>query len=179
MKKKYVVWGLILLFVFAFYWVEFSPWSSTALQNYNNGYGTFDMKSYDAQKVYTVLSDMEPQGFTIYERYFIGDFLIVIGLGGVQILLSLVAYGWAKARWIKGVAIGVPIARGIFDVIENVLLLIVLLGYPTQYPDMIKIASRATTMKLVMIKIWIALILVGLVIKASKRILGKKTAANS
>ena len=179
MKKKYVTWGLILLFILAFYWVEFSPWSSTALQNYNNGYGTFDMKSYDAQKVYTVLSYMEPQGFTIYERYFIGDFLIVIGLGGVQILLSLVAYGWAKGRWIKGVAIGVPIARGIFDVIENVLLLIVLLGYPTQYPDMIKIASMATTMKLDMIKIWIGLILVGLVIKIGKRILGEKRVVTS
>ena len=179
MKKKYVVWGLILLFILAFYWIEFSPWSSSALKNYNNGYGTFDMKSYDAQKVYTVLSDMEPQGFTIYERYFIGDFLFVIGFGGVHILLSLAAYGWAKSRWIKGVAIGVPIARGIFDVVENVLLLIVLLRYPTQYPEMVKIASMATNMKLAMIKIWIVLFLVGLAIKAGKRILGKKSAVNS
>ena len=179
MKKKYVVWGLILLFIISLYWVNFSPWSSAALQHYNNGYGTFDMKSYDVQKVYTVLSDMQPQGFTIYERYFIGDFLFVIGFGGVQILLSLAAYSWTKARWIKGVAIGVPIARGIFDVIENVLLLIVLLGYPTQYPDMIKIASIATTMKLAMIKIWIGLVLVGLVIRAGRNILTKKTAINS
>lgn len=168
MRKKYVVWRIVLLFIITFYWVEFSPWSSTALQSYNNGYGTFDMKSYDANRVYTVLGQMSSKGFTIYKNYLIGDFLFIIGFGGVQILLSLYAYKWAKAKWIHPIMIGVPVARGLFDIIENILLLSVLLLYPMQHPMIVTIAGMATSMKLCMIGIWGGLFILGIVIKTYK-----------
>lgn len=173
MRKKYVVWGTVLLFIITFYWVEFSPWSSTALQNYNNGYGTFDMKSYDANSVYMVLDQMSPKGFTIYENYLIGDFLFIIGFGGVQILLSLYVYKWAKAKWIRPIMIGVPVARGLFDIIENTLLFSVLLLYPMQHPIAVTIAGMATSIKLCMIGIWGGLLLLGIVIKTCKYMMTK------
>lgn len=174
MRKKYVVWGIVLLFIITFYWVEFSPWSSTALQSYNNGYGTFDMKSYDANSVYMVLDQMEPKGFSIYQKYFIGDFLFVIGFGGVQILLSLYAYKWTKAKWIRTITIGVPVARGLFDIIENILLFSVLLLYPVQHPIAVTIAGMATSMKLCMIGIWGGLFILGIVIKLGQYIMKKR-----
>ncbi|PHV69720.1 hypothetical protein CS063_14070 [Sporanaerobium hydrogeniformans] len=174
MRKKYITWGIILLFIITFYWVEFSPWSSTALQSYNNGYGTFDMKSYDVKSVYTVLGQMEPKGFIIYKKYFIGDFLFVIGFGGVQILLSLYAYKWTRAKWLRIIVIGVPTARGLFDIIENILLLSILLLYPVQHPMAVTIAGMATTMKLCMIGIWGGLFILGIVIKLGQFIMRKR-----
>lgn len=47
---------MIGLFLILLYWVEGGSWSSRAVAKYNDGYGTFDMKSYDVNTVEKVLS---------------------------------------------------------------------------------------------------------------------------
>lgn len=165
---KYFIIGTILLFAITLYWVELSPWSSTELAKYNNGYGTFDMKSYDVHTVYKVLDQMKPEGFIIYERYFIGDYLFILALGILQILILLRAFSWSKSRLLRLFIIFLPVARGLCDIMENSLLLNVLLTYPQKHEHVVTISSKATFMKLHLITLWLLLFLFGFIVKKIK-----------
>lgn len=157
-----------MLFAITLYWVEISPWSSTELAKFNNGYGTFDMKSYDVLTVYKVLDQMKPKGFTIYERYFIGDYLFILALGILQILILLHAFSWSKSRLLRLFIISIPVARGLCDIMENSLLLTVLLTYPQKHEHMVTISNKATFMKLHLITLWLLLFLFGFIVKRIK-----------
>ena len=162
---KYFIIGTILLFAITLYWVELSPWSSTELAKFNNGYGTFDMKSYDVHTVYKVLNQMKPEGFTIYERYFIGDYLFILALGILQVLILLNVFSWSKSRLLRLFIISIPAARGLCDIMENSLLLNVLLAYPQKHEHMVTISSKVTFIKLHLITLWLLLFLFGVIIK--------------
>lgn len=69
---------IIIGFFVVLYWVEFSSWSSREVSQFNEGYGTFDMKNYNAEIVEKVLSTMEPEGYNLSYGYYIGDYLLVI-----------------------------------------------------------------------------------------------------
>ncbi len=168
-KHKFFIICTILMFFTTLYWVCYSPWSSRALAKYNDGYGTFDMKSYDAPTVYQVLDHMNPEGFTIYQKYFIGDYLFIIAFGILQIMLSLYAYSWIKSKSILGLVISVPIIRGICDLVENSLLLYILQSYPQKHINIISLSDKFTYIKLKLIPIWLLIFLTGIIIKYIKR----------
>lgn len=63
---------------------------------------------------------------------------------------------------VVGLFLLVPLLRGVFDFVENTLLLIVLYSYPKKLPNVVHISSMATQSKLLMIKIWGVLTLVGI-----------------
>ena len=143
--------------------IEVGPYSSNNLSNYNGGYGTFDMKSYDSSTVMQVLNHMEQKGFAIYRGYFIFDYLFILVFGLVQCYLIYLVYGWCKNHKIVKLLYIVPIARGVFDIVENTLLLIVLQSYPKELSQVILIASSATWLKLLMIKVWSGIFVIGIV----------------
>lgn len=168
MKNKFLLAGFLLFFALILYWIELSPWSSKELAKYNNGYGTFDMKSYNQSEVYEVLDDMQPKGFEIYERYFIGDYLFTVMLGALQIMLILYAYSWLTSKTIRKLLICVPIVRSIADIMENTILLKVILAYPQRYGSLINISERVTSVKISMILVWGVLFVVGIIVKIIK-----------
>lgn len=167
-KKTYLL--VILFFCITLYWVELSPYSSNELKNYNQGYGTFDMKDYNADRVYEVMEHMEPRGFHIYYGYMIGDYLFILAFGGLQFILSYQAYAWSKRDVLRKLALYVPILRGIFDFVENTLLLVVLHDFPILRTSLVDISSLATQGKLFMIQIWLLLVLSGYLAKFIHRI---------
>ena len=71
-------------------------------------------------------------------------------------------------------AVGVPIARGVFDSIENTLLLRVLLTYPVEQIQLVQVARVFTSLKLTMIGIWVALFILGILIKITKKNISRK-----
>ena len=159
--KKLLPIILIILFGITLYFVEFSPYSSTALAEYNNGYGTFDMKSYDVEQVNQVLNNMEPKGFTVYRQYFVCDYLFILTFGALQFYLLYIAFAWVKSKKIKGILYVIPVARGLFDFVENTLLLLVLQRFPEEISSLVKVSSIATQGKLWCIRIWYVVFLVG------------------
>lgn len=159
--KKLLPIILIILFGITLYFVEFSPYSSTALAEYNNGYGTFDMKSYDVEQVNQVLTNMEPKGFTVYRQYFVCDYLFILTFGALQFYLLYIAFAWVKSKKIKGILYVIPVARGLFDFVENTLLLLVLQRFPGEISSLVKVSSIATQGKLWCIRIWYVAFLVG------------------
>jgi hypothetical protein len=161
---------MIGLFLILLYWVEGGSWSSRAVAKYNDGYGTFDMKSYDVNTVEKVLSSMTPEGYRISYRHYVGDYLFTVVWGLLQCMISSSVY--TSQNDSKNVtlilftlAIAMPILRGIADIVENTLLVYTLKQYPLINTKIIEIAAMATKIKLGSIKIWALLILVGLIIR--------------
>lgn len=163
-KKNILLLRLLIVAAFAltFYWVEFSPWSSQALAAYNNGYGTFDMKSYNAETVDAILSETQPEGFRIYDRYLLGDYFFILAFGSLQLMLTKIVYKRKPKDLLFKLTLLIPILRGIFDLFENSLLLYTLKTYPTLHPAAVQVSGLATRCKLFCIGLWIALLLVGI-----------------
>lgn len=161
---------IIIGFLLTLYWVEGSNWSSQAVAQYNGGYGTFDMKKYDVHVVERVLASMAPEGYTVSYQYYIGDYLFVIFFGVFQCMISRMVYHSIKSKSQVGnimsiLLIIIPILRGISDIIENSILLYTLISYPTINETMIHVATIATQTKLGCIKLWVLLVIMGLIMR--------------
>lgn len=175
-SKAVFIWGIIL-FIGTLILMEYSPWGSHALEQYNGGYGTFDMKSYNTETVYRVLDGMEPVGFKVYRLYFILDFLFIIGFGIFQIrVLSFVLRNFRHNVLVRSI-LWIPVARGIFDAIENIIILVLLAAYPLEMPTLVKVASIATFLKLKCITLWSVCIMLGIIANIATQ--GKKLDFNN
>ena len=171
--KKYSSWGfrviIIIGFVLLLYWLEGSNWSSQAVARHNGGYGTFDMKSYDAPIVKSVLASMDPEGYQVSYRYYIGDYLFIVFFGLLQYIMLQMVFGSGKSHSrLKRVTFFLSIVflvlRGMTDIIENTILVGTLIRYPLINETMIGIASISTTTKLLSIQIWVFLLILGIVL---------------
>lgn len=149
---------IMIAFILSLYWVEFSAWSSRALAKYNNGYGTFDMKFYNAQIVYKILNLTRLEGFHIYKMYLVGDSLFILSFGALQILITYLIFHNHRFSVLKQV-MTIPILRGFFDMIENIILAFVINTYPTKHEILVTVASVSTRLKLAMIWLWLVIIL--------------------
>ncbi|WP_294377669.1 hypothetical protein [uncultured Clostridium sp.] len=158
--------GIILLFFFliSLYLVEEGIAGSSIVADYNNGYGTFDMKQYDVSIVRNVLSGMQNEGFMVYKYYYFFDFIFVVAFGLFQIYLSLAVYKWCTKFQMQMIICAIPVLRGIFDIVENILLFNTLCTFPNINASIIRIASICTKCKIGMIKLWIVELIVGLLI---------------
>lgn len=152
--------------------MQFGPWSEVKIAAYNNGYGTFDMKSYNADTVYQVLSWMKPRGFVLYQEYFILDYLFIPVYGIFQTLLLYNAFHWCKIKALGGLIPVVPIARGLCDLFENTSLLYILRTYPVEHEKLVNFTAKITSLKLNLITAWIVLLFLGYIIKAVIKIKG-------
>ena len=70
-----------------------------------------------------------------------------------------------KLYYLMDFIFGVPIFRGICDIIENAILLWTLHTYPVINEMAISISAKFTMAKLMSIKVWILLVVIGLVWK--------------
>lgn len=168
MQIKWYVWlSVVIGFLIALYHVEVGPWGAASVGKYNEGYGTFDMKRYAYEDVKHVLGKMQPEGFLQSYRYYICDSIFILFFGALQLMISITLYPKEQSSKIMtlcgGIAIALPILRGVFDMIENGLLCYTLKSYPTVKEIVINIASFAIRCKLMCIRIWGLFVVIGLI----------------
>lgn len=174
MQIKWYLWVVVIVgFIISLYCVEVGPWGATQVGKYNEGYGTFDMKKYSVEDVRRVLAKMQPGGFIQSYRYYICDSIFLLFFGALQIMISMALYHRGISSGIVVIlgilAIAVPIFRGVFDMIENGLLCYTLKTYPNMNETIVRISSFVTQCKLMCIRIWSLLVIVGIVIRFFKR----------
>lgn len=169
-KKKILLWVIaVSAFVVSLYLVEASPFGSAAVAAHNGGYGTFDMKSYNPDIVQSVLEKADADYLSVCNRYYLADFLFIACFGLFQCFISTAVYG--KDRSImKRIAVAVPIARGVFDIVENSILLFTINTYPQINPGSVTIASVSTVCKLWCIRIWVILVAVGILFSVYRKL---------
>lgn len=165
MFKRNVVVGMILfvLFAISLYFVDYSKYGSAEVAKYNEGYGTFDMKTYDCDTVQTVLSKMTTEGIQVYKNYYLVDGIFIIFFGLFQCFISLRTYSFIKGLSPKLFSCFLPIMRGFCDIIENALIYKTLNTFPNIETSMIGVANVFTMIKLWTIRVWIIEIMIGFV----------------
>ena len=156
---------ITLLFLVSLYFVEAGFCGSSVIAKYNDGFGTVDMKSYDVKTVQNALSPMNEKGIAVYKLYYLMDFIFVLCFGAFQLMLINDVYSFERSTFITFIIFGVPIFRGICDIIENAILLWTLHTYPIINEMAISISAKFTMAKLMSIKVWILLVAIGLVWK--------------
>lgn len=172
--NKRILWIITVLgFVLTLYLVEGSSWGSMAVAACNDGYGTFDMKTYHTETVERILGSMDADNFGAYYKYYIVDFVFLLFFGTFQCLVMDGLYGklsFYQNKWCRVLILGVPILRGACDILENILLMYTIASYPQINAGIIETASAATWCKLLCIRIWSALLLLGIVLTIVQRI---------
>ncbi|MGN0485084.1 MAG: hypothetical protein ACI4HI_16185 [Lachnospiraceae bacterium] len=165
MDKNGIVIRVIvtLLFLVSLYFVEAGFCGSSVVAKYNGGFGTLDMKHYDVKTVQNALSPMSKKGITVYKLYYLMDFIFILFFGAFQIMLINDVFSFERSRLTTIIIFSVPILRGICDMIENIILLWTLYTYPKINELAISVSAKFTSAKLLCIKVWIFLIVIGLV----------------
>lgn len=168
-KKGVLRVCVIIGFFLTLYMVEAGSFGSAEVALHNGGYGTFDMKKYDAEVVAEVLAYADSEYVNVSYKYYFADSLFIIFFGLFQCMLSAAVYGKNKVIC-KRFAIAVPIARGFFDLVENILLLKTIHDYPKINNGLIATASVSTQCKLWCIRIWAVTLILGIGYHICKRI---------
>lgn len=176
MFKRNVVVGMILfvLFAISLYFVDYSQYGSAEVAKYNEGYGTFDMKTYDSDTVQTVLSKMTTEGIQVYKNYYLVDGIFIIFFGLFQCFISLRTYSFIKGLSPKLFICFLPIMRGFCDIIENALIYRTISTFPNIDTSMIGIANVFTLIKLWTIRVWILEIMIGIVWSMIRKMMKKR-----
>lgn len=167
MGKNGIIMRVIVTFLFlvSLYFVEAGFCGSSVVAKYNGGFGTLDMKYYDVKTVQNVLSLMNEKGIAVYKLYYLMDFIFILCFGAFQLMLINDVFSFERSRLTTFIIFSVPILRGICDIIENIILLWTLHTYPRINELAIFISAKFTSVKLMSIKVWILLIVIGLVWK--------------
>lgn len=170
-KSKFIeLFVIILLFLGSLYLVEVSPIGAGAVASKNGGYGTFDMKKYDYNTVCRVLSSMDKACRKAYVGYYIADYIFIIFFGLFQGYVLYLLY-ISMGTKIVYMAELIPLLRGLFDIVENALLLKTVLSYPKLSELAVNAASLCTSWKLFTIKIWVVEIVAGILLMIVRRII--------
>lgn len=154
-----------LLFFASLYFVEAGFCGSSVVAKYNGGFGTLDMKHYDVKTVQNVLSSMNEKGISVYKLYYLMDFIFILFFGAFQLMLINDVFSFERSKLTTLIIFSVPILRGICDIIENIILLWTLYTYPKINELAISVSAKFTSAKLMSIKVWILLIVIGLIWK--------------
>ena len=163
-RRKYLNGIIIILFLISLYFVEYGVAGSNIVASYNHGYGTFDMKYYNPLKVVQVLSEMSLEGIVIYRWYYVFDFIFIGCFLAFQCMCFRRLFSWWNSTMGRLLVCSIPILRGLFDIVENSILLNTLFTFPQVNDTAIRISMGCTYAKLWMVKLWLVELIVGIVL---------------
>ena len=150
-NRKYILVAL-LLFLGALYLCEFSPFSSRAVALVNSGYGTFDMKKYDAEIYLQVMN--ATTDFSAYWKYYMTDFIFIAAF--LNFMVQLVrGFSGKYSNLIKRIAYVLAIARGLLDAVENIMLMYLIYEYPNADIGLVSVCNIITRVKFLAMRGWI------------------------
>lgn len=162
-KMNWIRIVVVIAFIISLYLVEAGPWGSEHIALCNEGYGTFDMKIYDAKVVYSILPKFSTEDISFVNKYYICDYVFIFCFFTLQYVISQVTYKNVKSQIPRQIFLAVAMIRGVADMIENAILLYIINSYPNQLKMLVSIASAVTQIKLRMIPLWAALLVIGVI----------------
>lgn len=126
---------------------------------YSNGAKTLDMRfGYNVSDVLNLFTMLRIEGRSIYVEYLCYDFIFIASFAIVQNYILKFAMGkeMLKSNW--RILLFIAYFRGFFDVIENIIILILLNRFPSMLSFLITIASNVTRFKFILLGIWLLVI---------------------
>lgn len=163
-KKSMIRRGIvaIVLFVLALYLTEFSPFSERAVALINGGYGTFDMKKYDADVFVNVMN--ATSNMSMYWKYYICDFIFTAAFLNFMVQMAS-GFRGAFINKVKVLSYVLAIIRGVLDISENIILLKQIYSYPEINRMVIDTCNTITRVKFHFMRGWIACFVLMLIVQ--------------
>lgn len=140
---------------------------------HSNGTKTLDMRfGYNFSDVTTLFTNLGQEGRLTYIKYLCDDFIFTISYALVQnyILKFIMGKVMLNSKW--RILLTVAYIRAIFDVSENIIILILLNSFPSMPLYLISAANSVTRIKFIFLALWILSIPVSL---AARIIIRKKS----
>ena len=134
------------------------------------------MKTYDVATYTQVMR--ATTDFSPYWKYYVIDFIFIGTFLHFMIRMTQAAAG-NRLKSLRNIAYGFAILRGIFDSIENILLLTVIYGYPDANSSLIPLANQITRIKFHLMRGWILYFVLLLIAGIFLRIRDNKSNMNA
>ena len=141
----------IILLVLALYLVVLSPFSGRAVAQINGGYGTFDMKKYDADLFINVMR--ETSNVDIFWKYYVCDCIFTAAFLNFMIQMVSGFKGEFISK-VKVLSYFLAVIRGLLDFSENTVLLNQIYSYPIVNRMLIDTCNTITRIKFLFMRGW-------------------------
>jgi hypothetical protein len=148
--KKYITLIVIILAIILIF-MEKGPFGTTQLRQLSGGKGMLDMQfGYSVSQVYSMLEVIGNDGQQLYIKLLCLDFLFIISYTLFQSLIIAALIKKTGLNDCFKIVNILPFLRSGLDIIENLFLLKILLGYPLKMYDLVNISSIITISKLLL-----------------------------
>lgn len=167
---KHVIIFLLLFCLFGYLNVG-SFIGEAKLKEISGGTGIIDMHLfYNMDTAYGMLDNMKTEGrqFYIHLLFLDSVFCIFFMLAHSTLITFMLEKLNVSNRWFKLNTL--PVFRGIFDILENCFILIMILNYPQRYSIIATIATTFTTIKFLIYIIALAVLLITTILLIHKKI---------
>lgn len=125
-------------------------------RKYDANFKSLDMQlRYDSDIVYSTFEKLGIDGRNAYCNYLVLDFCFIICF---YIVMFAITQRFVQNDILKKVLLALALFRGIFDVIENILLILLMRQYPLQNVLLANVCSWATTIKFIALFLWMLVI---------------------
>lgn len=138
-----------------------------------DGKGHLDMRfGYSPDDAYKIIGSLGSAGRYSYLRFLGLDFGIIIFL--IITLLLVIAFLLKKLGMYEKWALSylLPLARGVFDILENIFIMIILLNYPERLNGIAEVGSIMTQLKwtsMIITMVFVIILTVRVLLKSIKR----------
>lgn len=128
------------------------------IQKYDPKFRLLDMRfRYNSEILYNTFEKIGIEGMKAYRNYLLLDFCFIVCFLIVMIAITLKV---TPNNVFRHMILGFAISRAIFDIIENTLLIILLNMYPSQSTILADFCSWVTTLKFIVLYLWIVGIII-------------------
>lgn len=135
----------------------FTPYGVRGLKEYDPTFEMPDMKfHYSVEHITQAFEKIGTDGRILYQKYLVLDCVFVFCFGTLMLTIT----NYLFTGLLCNILYVVCILRGLFDILENGLLIIVLKNFATVNTQLIRLCSYFTTFKFIMLYIWVTAIAV-------------------
>lgn len=138
------------------------------IQRFDRSFRLLDMRfHYSSDIVKQTFEKIDEGGRKAYQSFLLLDFFFIICFLIVMLTITDAVFATPHDR---GTIYVLCVLRALFDILENLLLLRMLAKYPVFNETLASICSWFTTLKFIMLYIWLLLTVVHVIIQAVKLI---------
>ena len=123
------------------------------IQKYDPNFRLLDMQfHYDAEVVYNTFEKIGDSGREAYQNFLLLDFVFIFCLLITMLVITAKVFSYPRTRTFF---VWICVLRALFDILENILLLVMLNSYPLFNNHLATMCSCITTLKFVVLYAWI------------------------
>lgn len=167
-RKKVMVFRIIVftICVAALFCMDFFKIGDAGFKVYSGGASTPDMQfGYKPEWLFGIINTLGSEGRLFYLRFLLFDFIFIISFAFTQAEIMKIIMGKVllagKWRYVTSLSY----LRGIFDAVENILLLVILNNYPAHLNGIATIAGISTKLKFISLALWIVSAIVVFIVR--------------